>query len=196
LGLAAASALLVVVACALPWYVVAFEFEGGILGSLTLYGDHRFYVDEWEVRMTGTDVVTHDYDDENLWAKVGDVMMVESVLVLAGAVSLMFGAAAISMRKRAMATLLCGLGALMLASMTVYFFVMIPDALTASEYPSGDPIDFDSYWGSDEVMMSHWYVAFEWGPAAGWYLVALSTVLAFSAFGLVLRQEVDLPKAQ
>lgn len=196
LGSAAASALLVVLACALPWYSLEEEFKGGILGSLTWNAGVLFYVDEWKRGATGTDVITHGYDDdESPWERVGDVMVVESVLVLMGALSLMLGAAAVLMRKRVMATLLCGAGTLVLASVTVYFFAMIPAALTDSDYLAGDPIEFDSFWGRDEVMMSDWYAAVEWGPDVGWFLVVVSTGLAFSAFLLVYPRGADHPES-
>ncbi|MBN1678019.1 MAG: hypothetical protein JW880_05715 [Candidatus Thermoplasmatota archaeon] len=197
LGSAAASALLAVLACALPWYSVEAEFKGGILGSLTWSADDLFYVDEWQLRMTGTDTITRDYDDdESPWGKVGDVMVIESVLALVGILSLMFGSAAIMMRSGMMATLLCGAGTLVLASAAIYFFAMIPAALTGSSFLSGDPMEFEGFWGSDGVMLTHWYVDVEWGPGVGWYLVVVSAVLALSAFMLVHPRGVDRSEPQ
>jgi len=185
-GLMGISMILLVLAFIAPWYHFVTTVPSSHPDLKMVYED-RFYVDNWEREITLLHwTATLDYDDDTgSWQPLGDVMMVEIVLLLAAAVATGFAVAAVLVRRRLIGTVLCAVGVVLLAVIVLYFYLMVPPAVAESLPGLYSVVQLEGFWGEWEAPTT----AINWGPMIGWYLVIAATFLEFAALALISSRE-------
>jgi len=177
----AVSLILLVLAFVAPWY----HYVSTIPSTspyTTLIHEDRFYVANWQREITSPPWTTtlDYYGDVGSWQAVGDVMLVEIVLLLAAVVVTVAAAAAVFIRGGQFCTVMCALGAVLLAAMVFYFYLMLPPAVAESVPWLYSTVEIEGFWGECEVSAT----TINWGPTVGWYLVIAAAFLEFTALAL------------
>ncbi len=185
-GLMAISLILLVLAFIAPWYHFVTTVPSSHPDVPIVYED-RFYVDNWKRETTLLRwTATLDYDDDvGPWEPLGDVMMVEIVLLLVAVVAAGASSVALLAHRGRIGTVLCAVCVVLLAAIVLYFYLMVPPAVAESLPGLYSVVQLEGFWGECETSTT----VLNWEPMVGWYFVIAAAFLQFAALALISFRE-------
>jgi len=178
---------MVVVALLLPWYHIERSALGITSDRQFELGDVRSVVAASSDSASFEEVTKSAYDDPPDFLEVGELMQMESVMLLAVLVlEVVFVMTCLAGARRA--ALIAGVASLaLLTAAWVFFTASIEGAINSSAWvdePGNAPIS--GFIGSSGVAVLGVWISTAWGPMVGWVLLASGSAVQFLALLAVL----------
>ena len=173
----------------LPWYHIEQDV-------LTVSSERQFKLQEVRSVVTASSesshlerVSTSSYDDPPDFLEVGDLMRLETAILLVTIVMQMVFVATCLVGAKKVAILTGALSFLLLVVTWVVFFASIEGAVNSSDWAEqgfNEPIS--GFIGSSEMSVVGVEIVTSWGPLTGWALLVGGTVAQVGAVLAVIRR--------